>query len=64
VEGTQPPFGPIYNLSQDELAMFHEYLDENLDKGFIQIQSLQSVPLSSLLKRKMIICECVSIIVD
>jgi hypothetical protein len=36
VEGAQPPFGPIYNLSQDELAMLLEYLDENLEKGFIQ----------------------------
>jgi hypothetical protein len=27
-EGAQPPFGPIYNLSQDELAIFREYYDE------------------------------------
>jgi len=25
MEGMQPPFKPIYNLSQDELIMFHEY---------------------------------------
>jgi hypothetical protein len=36
VEGVQPPFGPIYNLSQDELVMFHEYINENLEKEFIQ----------------------------
>jgi hypothetical protein len=35
-EGAQPPFGPIYNLSQDELATFRKYIDENLKKGFIQ----------------------------
>jgi hypothetical protein len=35
VEGAQPPFGPIYYLSQDELAMLCECLDENLEKGFI-----------------------------
>ncbi len=31
VEGAQPPFGPIYNLSQDELVALHEYLDESLE---------------------------------
>jgi hypothetical protein len=35
VEGTQHSFGPIYNLSQVQLAMLHEYIDENLKKGFI-----------------------------
>ena len=35
-EGTQPPFGPIYNLSQNELATLREYLDENLAKNFIR----------------------------
>jgi hypothetical protein len=32
MERMQPPFGPIYNLSQDKLAAFHEYLNENLEK--------------------------------
>jgi hypothetical protein len=36
VEGTQLPFGPIYNLSQDELAVACEYLNEILEKGFIR----------------------------
>jgi len=35
-EGVEPPFGPIYNLSQDELATFLKYINENLEKGFIQ----------------------------
>ena len=35
-EGTQPPFGPIYNLSQTELTALREYIDENLAKGFIR----------------------------
>ena len=35
-EGSQPPFGPIYSLSQNELAALREYLDENLAKNFIQ----------------------------
>lgn len=32
----QPPFGPIYSLSQNELAALRDYLDENLAKNFIQ----------------------------
>ena len=32
-DGAQPPFGPIYNLLQTELALLHEYIDENLSKN-------------------------------
>jgi hypothetical protein len=32
----QLPFGLIYNLSQDELIVFCECINENLKKGFIQ----------------------------
>ena len=35
-EGAQPPFGPIYNLSQTELAELRKYIDENLTKNFIR----------------------------
>jgi hypothetical protein len=35
-EGTTPPFGPIYSLSQRELEELRTYLDENLRKGFIR----------------------------
>ena len=35
-DNAQVPFGPIYNLSQDELAILKEYIDENLAKGFIR----------------------------
>jgi len=34
-EGTQPLFGSIYNLSHYEIPTFCEYIDENLEKGFI-----------------------------
>jgi len=27
--------GPIYNLTQDEFVVFHEYNDKNIEKGFI-----------------------------
>jgi hypothetical protein len=35
-EGAQPPFGPIYSLSQNELVALQDYLDENLVKNFIR----------------------------
>ena len=28
-EGAQPPFGPIYNLSQTELTELQKYIDKN-----------------------------------
>ena len=36
IEGQQPPFGPIYNLSEPELQALKLYIDENLQKGFIR----------------------------
>lgn len=35
-EGKQPPWGPVYSLSETELGSLREYLDENLQKGFIR----------------------------
>jgi len=32
----QPPFGPIYNLSQHKFAMFWEDFNEDLENGFIR----------------------------
>src|SRR5882724_5583459 len=34
-EGTSLPFGPIYSLSQEELAALCKLIDENLATGFI-----------------------------
>lgn len=34
-DGKQPPFGPIYSLSEPERLALQEYLSENLAKGFI-----------------------------
>ena len=34
--GKEPPYGPIYPLSQTELAALREFLEENLAKGFIR----------------------------
>ena len=37
LEGTgDPPFGPLYNLSGNELKVLQDYLADNLAKGFIQ----------------------------
>ncbi len=33
VEGTQPPFEFIYNLSQGKLVALCEYINENFEKG-------------------------------
>jgi len=35
-EGTSPPFGLIYSLSQEELAALHKFIDEDLATGFIR----------------------------
>src|SRR6266481_1586586 len=35
-EGSTPPFGPIYSLSQEELAALSKFIDENLSTGFIR----------------------------
>ncbi|CAG8757098.1 23693_t:CDS:2, partial [Cetraspora pellucida] len=32
---TQPPWGPIYELSTRELEVLREYIEKNLEKGFI-----------------------------
>jgi transposase InsO family protein len=36
IEGAEPPYGPLYPLSQAELGELRRYLDENLAKGFIR----------------------------
>ena len=38
--GTEPEFGPIYQLSEKELQVLHEYLEENLKKSFIRESQL------------------------
>ena len=34
--GMQPPWGPIYGLTEPEQATLRQYIDEHLAKGFIQ----------------------------
>jgi hypothetical protein len=32
----EPPFGPLYNLSQSELQVLRTYLEESMKKGWIR----------------------------
>jgi hypothetical protein len=51
-DGAQPPFGPIYSLSQMELAALREYIDENLSKNFIRhSKSLAGAPILFIKKK-------------
>ena len=34
-EGKEPPFGPLYNLSEKELKVLREYIKQALSKGWI-----------------------------
>ena len=36
MEGKEPPYGPLYNLSQTELAELRRYLEDALKKNWIQ----------------------------
>jgi hypothetical protein len=38
-EGTEPPFGKIYNMSETELKLLKDYIDDMLGKGFIRPSS-------------------------
>ena len=36
VDGKDPPYGPLYNLSQDELKVLRDYLEEATKQGWIR----------------------------
>ena len=38
-EGFEPPFGPLYSLARHKLEACQKWIEENLDKGFIQVSS-------------------------
>lgn len=40
LEGGKPPWGPIYNLSVNELQVLRDYIEYNLAKSFIQPSTL------------------------
>ncbi|KAI0996911.1 hypothetical protein K3495_g11272 [Podosphaera aphanis] len=37
--GLEPPWGPLYGMSREELEVLKKYLKENLEKGFIRPSS-------------------------
>lgn len=38
-EGTEPPFGPLYGMSREELIVLRKYIQDNLEKGTIRASS-------------------------
>jgi Reverse transcriptase (RNA-dependent DNA polymerase) len=45
-DGKTPPFGPLYQMSENELGALREFLDKNLKKGFIrESQSSAGAPV-------------------
>lgn len=36
IEGKEPPYGPLYTLSERELKVLREYLEDALEKGWIR----------------------------
>ena len=60
-EGTSPPFGPIYSLSQSELKSLQEFLDEHLAMDFIcPSHSLGRALVLFVCKKDGSLCLCVN----
>jgi hypothetical protein len=51
-DGAQPSFGPIYNLSQNELSALKDYIKENLTKNFIRYSKSPISTLILFIKKK------------
>jgi len=59
-EGAQPLVGPIYSLSASEQAL-KEFIEENLNTGFIQpISSLHGAPVLFVKKKYNSLCLCIN----
>jgi len=59
-EGAQPLVGPIYSLSVSEQEVLKEFIEENLNMGFIRpTLSLHSVPVLFIKKKDGSLCLCV-----
>jgi len=44
--GMEPPFGPLYGMSHQQLQTLKDYIEENLEKGFIcHSSSLAGAPV-------------------
>ena len=59
-EGAQPPVGPIYFLSASEQEALKEFIEENLNTGFIRpTSSLHGAPVLFVKKKDGSLCLCV-----
>ena len=59
-EGAQPLVGPIYSLSASEQEALKEFIEENLNMGFIRpISSLHGAPVLFVKKKDGSLCLCV-----
>ena len=50
-ESSQPPFGPLYSLSRNELIAVREWLDKNLRRGWIRNSSSPAGALILFVKK-------------
>ena len=51
-EGKTLPFGPIYSLSQDKCKALFEYIEHNLEKGFIHQSTSSTASPILFIKQK------------
>jgi len=51
-EKIQPPFDPIFNLSQNKLLALKDYIEENIAKNFIQYSKSLVGTLILFVKKK------------
>ena len=59
-EGAQPPVGPIYSLSASEQEALKEFIEKNLNTGFIRpTSSPHGVPVLFVKKKDGSLCFCV-----
>ena len=60
-EGAQPPVGPIYSLLASEQEALKEFIEENLNMGFIwSTSSLHSLLVLFVKKKDGLLCLCVN----
>ena len=49
--GTEPPWGPLYNISRDELLVLRKTLTDLLNKGFIRVSNSPAAALVLFIKK-------------
>jgi hypothetical protein len=52
IKGKQPLFGPLYNLLEAKLKVLREYLDKNLQRGWIRKSRSPAGALILFIKKK------------